>query len=297
MKKIVLLLDSDPGYGGTFQYSLSLLDAACCLRAENIEVSVLYTNELWERHIPLGVRKIQLRFGKLHKRIIQASLNMGVPSAFIRRNIEVAYLPARQVIGEHADLYISPSQDSIWSYVVEIPSLAVVHDLMHRYERRFPEVSRYGRYRVREMYLRNTCKYAIGILVDSEIGKKQVCESYNVPPERVFVLPYIPPKYICEKTGKEDQTFTERYSLPPKFFFYPAQFWEHKNHVRLFKALKSLEHELPDIQLLLAGGKKNGYKESRRLVESLGLGEHEYSPAGSFCHGLSSSCIKCIRHA
>ena len=273
LKKIVLLLDSDPGYGGTFQYSLSLLEAVCRLRAEKMEVSVLYTHELWEGHIPQGVRKIRLRFGKIHKRFIQASLNMGVPSAFIRRKIEVACLPARQVIGEHADLYITPSQDSVWSYAVEIPSLAVVHDLMHRYERRFPEVSRYGRYRVREMHLRNTCKYAKGILVDSEIGKKQVCESYNVPPERVFELPYIPPKYIYEKTGKEDQTFAERYSLPPKFFFYPAQFWEHKNHVRLFKALKSLERELPDLQLLLAGGKKNGYKESRRRVESLGLGE------------------------
>ena len=112
-------------------------------------------------------------------------------------------------------------------------------------------------------------KCSRGILVDSNIGKQQLVESYDVQPDRVHVLPTIPPKYIY--SDRVPDNFNSRYSLPEKFIFYPAQFWSHKNHESLIKAIAALKHNLPDLKLVFVGSKKNGYDAAFKLVCDLGL--------------------------
>jgi glycosyltransferase involved in cell wall biosynthesis len=105
------------------------------------------------------------------------------------------------------------------------------------------------------------------VAVDSEVGKNQLIEAYGISPEKVFPLPYIAPKYIYD-----DNPVTELpYDLPEKYFFYPATFWLHKNHAGLFSALAKLKHRYPDMRLVLAGAKQNGYEEAVKQVEALGI--------------------------
>lgn len=271
MKKVVLLLDADPSYGGTFQYSISVLDAIRSLPKNFYRVVVLYNNDLWEKHIGDDVQKLKINFGKVGKRWIQFLLMTGLPLSILRYLLKKTCSPSKAIIDQDAELYISPSQDSLWSYIVDVPSLAAIHDLMHRYERRFPEVSAVGRLRHRERHFANVCAYAKGLLVDSDVGKKQACESYFVNEGKIYVLPFIPPDYIYRNDERAD--FSRRYSLPRKYIFYPAQFWEHKNHALLVKAVKILENDVPDIQLVLVGSKKNGFKDIKNLVQRLGLRE------------------------
>jgi glycosyltransferase involved in cell wall biosynthesis len=61
------------------------------------------------------------------------------------------------------------------------------------------------------------------------------------------------------------------YELPERFIFYPAQFWAHKNHLRLIEAVRRLRAEFPDLHLVLAGSKKNGFAAVERKVSSDGL--------------------------
>jgi glycosyltransferase involved in cell wall biosynthesis len=98
-----------------------------------------------------------------------------------------------------------------------------------------------------------------------------VMESYGMPAERIHVLPYIAPAYM-QSAGKPPD-FDSRYRLPVKFIFYPAQFWEHKNHKRLISALGKLKHDLPDLKLVLAGSKQNAHDSVVRLVEELDLSD------------------------
>ncbi|BAV33537.1 glycosyltransferase [Sulfuricaulis limicola] len=153
-----------------------------------------------------------------------------------------------------------------------VPSLVSIHDLMHRYERGFPEVSAHGAYFRRERLFRNISRWAKGIIVDSRVGKLHVHESYQVPLERIFELPYIPPGYIYETGIAGD--FSEKYQLPGKFIFYPAQFWEHKNHARLVEAVAKVKTRHPDIFLVLAGARNNAYDEITRKVKTLELSEN-----------------------
>jgi glycosyltransferase involved in cell wall biosynthesis len=168
---------------------------------------------------------------------------------------------ARLLMEQSCDLWIFPSQDG-WSYQFPVPTLCAVHDLMHRYEPGFPEVSD-GAFRAREYHYRNMVSWARGVLVDSEVGKGHLHESYGVPYEKIHVLPFIAPKYMHAKPKCDVRV---KYGLPEKYLFYPAQFWRHKNHVMLLRAIAGLRDRYPGICLVLVGAPKNGHDDVMSFI-------------------------------
>lgn len=264
MRKIGLFLSAEPSYGGTFQYNQAMLNAVSSLPPDKFEVVVAYMDPLWKEYLKdYSIRAIPapLRISDRIFRKVCRIINLSVGQW--RKISPLFHSVNKKLVMEKCDLWIFPSQDW-WTYEVNVPALGTIHDLMHRYERRFSEVSDNGEYERREELYSNMCQWANGILVDSEVGREQVHESYGMSKEKLFVLPFIPPKYVYNNLVSE--YFETKYRLPEKYIFYPAQFWEHKNHVRLIEAIGILTKEFPDIQLVLVGSKKNGYDKAVELV-------------------------------
>ncbi len=273
VKRIGIFLGCDPGSGGMFQYSLSMLEALSMLPRERYAVVAAFFNPTWKSYIePLGLRILPLgtsgrepfTLGRLWR---TACLSPRLWRAFLWRLDPVA----RAFWKEGCDLWVFPAQDH-WSYLAPVPAVVTIHDLMHRYQPQFPEVSRWGRYFVREYRFSNICRFATAVLVDSEVGRKHVIESYGLSAHRLFSLPYLPPRYIFDSAAPTD--FDERYRLPPRFLFYPAQFWPHKNHDRLLQAVAVVRRSCPDVFLVLAGPKCYEYETLVRRVAELGLCDH-----------------------
>src|SRR5207244_517877 len=131
----------------------------------------------------------------------------------------------------------------------------------------FPEAAGLGRRRYRQRYLQELLNRSMGILVDSEVGKQHVLDSFEAVPGKVFILPYVPPSYVYESRVSLD--FDARYRLPEKFLFYPAQFWPHKNHLHLIDAMARVRESCSDIRLILAGSLEKEYFGIRLHVEKL----------------------------
>jgi glycosyltransferase involved in cell wall biosynthesis len=134
----------------------------------------------------------------------------------------------------------------IQAFRFRLPFVIPIFDLNHRLQPEFPEVSAFGESNVREHFYINTCKYATLILVDSEIGKADVLKFYGhlINEDRIRILPYYPPikdKGLC--TEQEIARVRTKYNLPPRYFFYPAQFWPHKNHALILQAIKIIADE------------------------------------------------------
>jgi glycosyltransferase involved in cell wall biosynthesis len=272
LKKIGVFLGSEPGSGGMFQYSQAVLDAVASLPNSEYSSVVAYSSPQWDSYLESSKLR-SIHIGSIGGIFSLSNLwrVAGLPIGAWRLISPYFHPIVRALVREQCDLWIFPAQDS-WGYMAPVPSLASVHDLMHRYERRFPEVSANGRYYLRERLFRNICTWAKGILVDSDVGKQQVHESYQVPSEQIFVLPYVPPRYISEAVISSD--FLHKYQLPEKFIFYPAQFWRHKNHIRLISALARVKEKYPDITLVLVGTRKNAYEDVVKHVNLLGLDSH-----------------------
>jgi glycosyltransferase involved in cell wall biosynthesis len=69
------------------------------------------------------------------------------------------------------------------------------------------------------------------------------------------VLPLLPSITLPRDISiAERQRVRQEYRLPERYFFYPAQFWPHKNHVRIVKAMALLKerHGL-SVNILFSG--------------------------------------------
>lgn len=269
VKTIGVFLGSEPHDGGIFQYGLAMLEAAAALPRERFSVVAACASDRWvEESSAFDVEPLRLHVGGGAVLVGRAWRAAGLPMSLWRR-INPWFHPLSRALRRAAcDLWIFPSQDR-WSYQIAVPTLGVVHDLMHRYERRFPEIGHPLEVRRRDYHYAQTCRWAKGVLVDSAVGKTQLCESYRVDPDDVHVLPFIAPKYM--HAPGPPPGFEERYRLPERFIFYPAQFWEHKNHKGLIRAVHHLRDQLPDLKLVLVGSKKNGFGSTARLVQELDL--------------------------
>ncbi len=167
------------------------------------------------------------------------------------------------------DLMLYPSPHRL-SFESGIPFVMAIHDLQHLLQPEFPEVSADGEWRRREYVLRNAGKSAALLIAESRIGREDILAAYGpygVEPDRVHVLPYLYDATLDAQAARAClECVRERYTLPDRYLFYPAQFWPHKNHLRLVEALGLLrrEHDLI-IPLVLTG--------PSRLRASSGSGE------------------------
>ncbi len=133
------------------------------------------------------------------------------------------------------------------AFEVGIPYVMAIHDLQHRLQPEFPEVSANGEWESREYCFRNGSRYATLLLADSEVGKEDILNfygAYGVTPDRVKVLPFLPACYLTVSVSEGDRLRVRTaHRLPERYAFYPAQFWPHKNHARIVRALALIKQE------------------------------------------------------
>lgn len=267
MKSIGIFLGIEPYAGGMFQYSESLLNALKLMHEKNYDISVAYVSSSWKQVLTSYPFKTkQLVGGKFGLLLSELILLLRFPIVLSRLFSAMFNPISIQLSQLRCDFWIFPSQDTI-AYQSKLKVVAAIHDLMHRYEPSFPEVSNNGRLLMRERRLGNLALCSHAILVDSEMGRQHVIDSYGVNPGKIFPLPYVPPTHIFYENSKGD--FDKRYILPKKYILYPAQFWEHKNHKRLIKAAFNISSQEPDISLVFMGGKNKDYGNIKSYAHEL----------------------------
>jgi glycosyltransferase involved in cell wall biosynthesis len=269
-KRIGLYLGVQPNAGGMFQYAQCILKSLAHLQQSGeMEVIAAYGDSRWASIIsPFALTSVSLRHVILGRVMARVMMSLFVPP-WLARFLAGAFNPlAKELNALGCDLWLFPAQDEL-AWQVKRPVVASIHDLMHRYERGFPEAGSWWRSLIRDHRFRSLAHHSAAILVDSELGKRHVIESYAARPECVHPLPYIAPGYILDNRERAD--FDAFYQLPSKFYFYPAQFWPHKNHQRLIRALVQAKRSCPDIALVLAGGLRHGYEGIRQEVVNCGL--------------------------
>ncbi|MFI5231336.1 MAG: glycosyltransferase family 4 protein [Gemmatimonadales bacterium] len=141
------------------------------------------------------------------------------------------------------ELVIFP-QPHPWAFEAGVPGIVAIHDLQHRLQPEFPEVSADGEWARREYVFRNCARSAAAILVDSEAGKEQLLQfygQYGAKADRTHVLPFLPASTMPRTVSAAAcAAVRERLRIPPDYIFYPAQFWPHKNHAKIIEALEQL---------------------------------------------------------
>jgi len=179
-------------------------------------------------------------------------------------------------LGIELMLYPTPQARS---FEAGLPYIMAIHDLQHRLQPEFPEVSANGEWEYREYLFRNGARNAVFVLADSEVGKEDVLNfygEYGVMPERVKVLPFLPASYLPSEVSAEERSRVRTtYGLPERFLFYPAQFWPHKNHARIVRALGVLKQQKIKPSIVFCGSSEGGIRKNALKEVMIAAEENE----------------------
>ncbi len=153
------------------------------------------------------------------------------------------------------DIIYYPIGESI---VLNYPYVITSWDIGHRSTYSFPELAMNNTFEDRNYYTKNALLKSFAIFVESNASKKELISYLGVFEKKIFVLPLFPGEVIFEKN---DCQFTSNFLItnkiePNKFFFYPAQFWAHKNHFGLIQAFIKFHKIHPEIKLVFCGSDK-----------------------------------------
>jgi hypothetical protein len=95
-----------------------------------------------------------------------------------------------------------------------------------------------GEFESREAILRSHVTRAVAVVVDAEHERSTAWRGTTASTEdRILVMPFSPSPPCASPSARPTVEVLERYDLQPGYLFYPAQFWPHKNHVRLLEAI------------------------------------------------------------
>jgi glycosyltransferase involved in cell wall biosynthesis len=254
--KLGVLALAGPDNGGTYQYTLSMLQAL--QHTSGYEIT-LYGDPQNPDFTELGYpicsfaesRAQQLAALTAHR------MHIRLPDPFASQDILLA------PIYSLALLHTSR------------PFAYTLHDLQENYfPENFPWWQRVWRHQVHSRLLGRARR----VVCESQYVKMDIIRSFGISEERTVVIAAPPLRqfFSSDETGNQLKAARIRLQLPEKFLFYPARFWAHKNHLRLIEAFREVVTEVPDLKLVLTGKKSDKYEDVMSAVNRFGLGEQVY---------------------
>lgn len=174
--------------------------------------------------------------------------------------------------------------------------ILTIWDNCHRDFPEFPEVRSFGEFKRRE-FIYNFIPQAYLTLVDSDELGSRLHQRYGVDPGRLLTMPFSPNPMLRLDSSIDVKDILDQYKLTPGFFLYPAQFWPHKNHLRIVQALTLLKSQGESPIVVFVGGNKGNQETVMGAVDRAGLQEQilnlGFVPT-EHLHALYQSCCAVV---
>lgn len=253
MKKFVLAVffDYTIDSGGNFQQSLNNVLLANSLASNEIEVKIITTKKENSKILKKYGLKYLLYFPNIFSRVLMRFTE--ISNIFIYRLIKFFYKKnhfEKFLEKNEVDLIYFVSQSDYTNYTKSINYIFTLFDLCHRDYPEFPEVRNNKIFEFRENEFQKNLPRAIAVLTDSNLGKENAIYRYRLDANRVHVFPLSPSPAAQLKNFESDDKIEnefidikKKYDFKYDYIFYPAQFWAHKNHIYILKALNILRNE------------------------------------------------------
>ena len=146
--------------------------------------------------------------------------------------------------------------------------IVTIHDMaLHR----FSDTIRLKTKIMLKLNLKNSIKRADAIIAVSEFTKSEIQNFYNVPSEKIYVVPngIDIVKFHPNYTEEEKKFVKAKYGITGEYFLYMGNIEPRKNLIRLIKAFIHAQKEYGDIfpKLIIGGAKGWLYEEIYELIE------------------------------
>lgn len=216
---VAFYVGSSRKVGGGFQYEFKAVSLLLSARFEGIDISIVSdVKDVVSDYLQNDINVLFMKYRQADDSLIS------MEDFLIRQDIDFIY-------------FLTPTNKA--KGLNDIPYVMTVWDLCHRDFNEFPEVRNNGEFERREELYSTLLKKAIKVTTDSELGMKNICRRYSIDEEKIKVLKFLP-RTISNEVYID---IREKYNIVNDYIYYPAQFWAHKNHIYILKALKLLKEQ------------------------------------------------------
>jgi glycosyltransferase involved in cell wall biosynthesis len=258
MTKIGILFDVDRSNGGSFQMSTNnLLSITKNLKKLKIEFVILaHKRNLELKNLNLKYEIVKLSIRDYFFLIIT---NISIfKNLFCKFNFVSSF--EKKLIKNNIKLLIFFS--TTWKALLlkKIPFISSVLDVCHvdfRGKKKFKEINSavfYGR----EYLYKTILPSSFRIITESRDLKIKITKLYKLNSNCIISIPNLQSSLLYKKKKIKTENVIKKYNIPEKFYFYPAQFWQHKNHLVILKAIKNFKFKKEDVNFVFCGRDK-GY--------------------------------------
>lgn len=200
------------------------------------------------------IKYMYMFFEKIDKYLLK---KMGLKKALKNHDVKIVYYPTQS-----------------YCFDSNFPFIATNWDIGHFSTYSFPEIIQEGNpFENREYFYRCILPKALLVFCDSISGKKELIRYTRIGEHKLRVLPIFSGEVSSLSIPEEKAIdILNDYSLDKtKYFYYPAQFWAHKNHYNLIKAFSKFSNIHPEFKLVLSGSDKGNKTYIVELIERLGI--------------------------
>jgi glycosyltransferase involved in cell wall biosynthesis len=152
------------------------------------------------------------------------------------------------------DLLHIPYQTAPY-YDLIYPLLVTMHDVQ---ELHYPEFFTPQERALRAKYYWESLEKSTAVVVSFNHIKQDLIKYFALEADKIHVCS--PPYnniYLHKNSYEEEQNFKKKYITSGRFLLYPAQSWQHKNHLSLIKAIEYIQDRFNVSLNLICTGKKN----------------------------------------
>ena len=238
--------------GGGFSYSSKFLnlvdeyqfseDIEICYISlapqPNLRREVVFVSQL-PRCLYILFRNSRRIYRYLKKLDLYLLKKKGFNKALSGSNIKVIYYPYQNVCEDSSFPFISTN----W-------------DIGHRSSHSYPElVYRRSEFEFRDYFYQQVLPKALMVICESETGKKELIDYTGLGEHKIRVMPIFSGDVnkIVVPENEMKQTLQKLKLEKERYFYYPAQFWAHKNHIGLVKAFRDFVNNKQGFKLVLSG--------------------------------------------
>ncbi len=149
-----------------------------------------------------------------------------------------------------------------------------IYEFHHLSRPDLPEYKGWTDFEFRENLLHTNVKKSLSVIVDTSKKAENLLKYYNCFEEKINIIPLTP--NIIEHKVKVEQSNSDEVkdyiNNNKEYFFYPAQYWSHKNHYYILSALKKLNKVNKKlINFVFTGHKKNNFYYLKEKLNEFGL--------------------------
>lgn len=251
---------------GVYTYALGLIKGFHEIDKKNF--FQIYVNKDLKNHFLKKIKKKNFKIIEVEKKFIplkKINTLISLLFGFLGINTSPIHSFLTNIINYKNKIIFEKNSDLIIflnahenSYNLKISSIINFHDIIHKTH---PEFLEKREVIIRNVIYQNSADSADFIIASSKTMKKEFVSFMRLKANKIIL--------INEGVDKNFTLKVKNKKIEKKYFFYPAQFWIHKNHIQLIKEFTKFKVKTKSkIRLYLCGKRKKYFTKVEKYIKS-----------------------------